>query len=449
MSDVEISSLDANLKDDTGLMLPPDPGIVQASKDWLYRRRARLDDNAGFIRSSARALAAEIDWIGWQPDRPTILCFSRATFNKDVDEMRRRTNLNLVGLRTAAVKRQQERWIPPEWRVQTYFTGLLNQELKLFRPHLVSFGRELLAAAGETHPIDAMMAANSDYWQDEAMRLAGREMGIPFITLCRENYTIPVDQKTVMTRFVAGRFRYTGTAIAVYSTPTKAVMEQSRGFSPDIVEVTGAPRFDRWRDIPSLALEKRDCLTLISFASPLYYAPVAYREAARAIAEAYEDSVTAVQLVVKVKKKNEISSNREAAPELDRVKANFTADWSLFDLLPRSRAVIGYNSMAMAEGLLTDLPVIIPYWGDAIQPERSMFSPEFQLDRDCIYFPESPVALKELVKKLLSEGLPAKGSIEDRRRCFSKVIETPVTTTSSALVEALIRRHLPERSIAP
>lgn len=333
--------------------------------------------------------------------------------------------------------------MPPEWRVQTYFTDLLQRDLRHFRHYLVSFGRELLTAASNVHRIDAMLSANTDYWQDEALRLAGQELGIPFLTLCRENYTIPFDQKTVTTRFRAGKFRYSGTAVAVYSAPTKDVMERSGCFVPDSVVVTGAPRFDRWRDVESLPFAERDCLTIISFASPLYYAPVAFRATEQAVAAAHAECKSKTRIILKIKKQNEADDNRTAAPSLVGVGAEVVADWSLFDLLPRSRAVIGYNSMAVAEGLLADVPVIIPYWGDAIQLSQSMFDANSQLDRSCIYFPRSPDELRDLTKTALTTGLPAIGSTAERLKCFSKVIEAPLDTTSSALVEAFIRRYLP------
>lgn len=431
------------IRDDTGLIVPPSPSLLQSGKDAFYRLRTALDNRLGGIERAANDLASTIRWTDWQPGRPTVLCFSRATFNKDVAEMRRRTNLNLVELDTTSVKAAQENWIPPEWRVQTYFTGLVGKELSAFRPYLLKFGCALLRAAGKTHPIDAMMAANIDYWQDEAMRLAGREMNIPFITLCRENYTIPADQNTIWTRYHMGKFRHSGTAAGVYSEATKKVWDDIGCFAPDTVFVTGAPRFDRWRDIEAPPTEQRDCLTLISFASPFYYAPRTYRETEQAIGEACEDVKAKTRIILKIKKQNEIEENKEASPALVRIGAEFIADWPLFDLLPRSRAVIGYNSMAVAEGLLIDLPVIIPDWGDAIQREKSMFDPGEPLDRSCIYFPSSPAELRDLVKRALTTGLPAIGSIADRHRCFSKVIVAPIDTTSSALVEEMIRRFLP------
>jgi hypothetical protein len=430
------------LVDDTGLIVPPPPSLWQSAKDYLFRLRASQEEKSGRLSAIARQLAADINWHEWQPGRPTVLCFSRATFNKDVDEMRRRTNLNLAGLSTVAVKQAQERWIAPEWQVQTYFTGLLDRQLNSFRPYLVAFGRELLLAAKEYHPVDALMAANSDYWQDEALRLAGRELGIPFITLCRENYTIPVDQKTVLTRYGAGQFRYSGAAIAVYSSPTKDVLVKSGSFTPDMVEVTGAPRFDRWRDIAPRPMNERAYLTIISFASPLYYAPQTYHEAVEAIGAAYKGVTSSVQAVVKVKKENEVAENKRVAPLLAEQGAKFIADWSLFDLLPNSRAVIGYNSMAVAEGLLTEVPVIIPSWGDAVRHELSMFTADSDLDRRCIYFPTSPAELGALTRKAVTEGLPVLGTRSERLQCFSKVIEAPVNTTSSALVEDLVRRHV-------
>src|SRR4051812_48437464 len=97
--------------------------------DAFYHCRLLLDGATGRVRRAAEQAAALIDWSGWQPDRPTVLCLDRALFRKDLAEMRRRSNLNLVTVGAARIKRPQESWMPPRWRRQTYITHDLKHEL--------------------------------------------------------------------------------------------------------------------------------------------------------------------------------------------------------------------------------------------------------------------------------------------------------------------------------
>jgi hypothetical protein len=432
--------------DRSGLIVPPAPSLRQSIKDRAYLYRGRLDLALGRVDAIARSLARQIQWHDYKPGRPTVLCFSRATFNKDVAELRLRTDLNYASLRTTIVKRAQEAWMPPEWRVQTYFTRCLDHELAAHRDILVAFGKALLKHAAAIHPVDAMLAANSDYWQDESVRRAGRELGIPFLTLCRENYTIAHDQGTVENRYGAARFKYTGTAIAVYSQATKDVMEQLGSFPAGSIWVTGAPRYDRWRDIPHLADEQRDCVTLISYAWPIYAALDNFREAGAIFANLAKANPK-LKFVLKVKKEKEDKEAFDLCPELNSPRVETSGTWPLFDLFPRSRAVIGCNSLAVAEALLSNSPVIVPAWRGALaEPRTCLFHFSNPLHSKCMYFPRSAEEFTDLLTRAINNDLPVLGTLSERRACFTEHILIPDEASSSELVERYIRHYLPARS---
>src|SRR4051812_35869238 len=136
--------------------------------------------------------AREIDWAGATTDRETVLCLERSQFIKDIEELRRFTALNWVTLNAVRLKNRQEAWVPAELRQQGYISAWLQEERwREVRAVLQEFGVALLREALRTHRVDAVASANIDYWQDETIKLACTELGIPFIVLCRENYTIP------------------------------------------------------------------------------------------------------------------------------------------------------------------------------------------------------------------------------------------------------------------
>ena len=86
--------------------------------------------------------------------------------------MQVRTAINFVGISTTKVKRILERWVPPVGRDQTYFTKMLETNLHYLKKTLEAFGLAFLTEATAARRIDAVMAGNTDYWQDEAIKLA-------------------------------------------------------------------------------------------------------------------------------------------------------------------------------------------------------------------------------------------------------------------------------------
>ena len=148
-----------------------------------YRLRLRFDAMSGRLERAGRALGAVVDWRDWRADRPTVLCLRRSTFIKDVDELGRREAFNLAMVSAAKIKRIQAKWVAPAYRRQTYFYGFLQSELASDEKYLERFALSFLQAAIRKHPIDAVLAGNTDYWQDEAVKLACHKLKIPFLVL--------------------------------------------------------------------------------------------------------------------------------------------------------------------------------------------------------------------------------------------------------------------------
>ena len=78
-------------------------------------------------RAAGIKLASKIDWAGARPGRPTVLCLERSQFIKDIEELRRFTDLNWVTLNAVKLKQTQERWVPEDDRQQGYFSTWLKE----------------------------------------------------------------------------------------------------------------------------------------------------------------------------------------------------------------------------------------------------------------------------------------------------------------------------------
>ncbi|WP_395022101.1 hypothetical protein [Dongia sp.] len=422
-----------------GTLKVPSPTLRTRFRKQAYLTRVAAESLLGMIEWRGRRIAAGIDWSPWKPGRPTVLCLKRATFIKDVQVARASTEINLVSIPATRIKKVQEKWIPKEWRIQSYFTDLLDRDLVAFRPYLQRFAETVLKEAQKVHPVDAVMAGNTDYWQDEAMRLGCEALGIPFLVLCRENYTIPQDRANVLAHYTKANFRFKGTGVAVYSEISKATMERMGAYAPGSIHVTGAPRFDQWLGLKTLPLEERNCVTLISYAYRIYEAMENFRDVAEVFTElaAREPKL---RFVLKLKKANEDVDAYALYPELKDSKVEFTADWSLVDLYPKSRVIVGCNSLAVAEALLSNAAVIVPAWKDALNnPGVCLYHYDVPEHVKCIYFPRSVEEFRGLMERAIAGNLPPLGTPEERLARFNEHIAFTPDKSAASKVEAFIR----------
>ena len=394
------------------------------------------------------SLAKKIDWRTAVPGKTTVLCLERSQFIKDIEELRSRTSLNWVTLSAVQLRAQQERWVPEADRLQGSFsTWLKEPRAAHLRPILECFGVALLQEAQRTMQIDAVVAANIVYWQDEAMKVACRSLGIPFLVLCRENYTIPWTVPWHHDFLAQTRFRFEGAGMAVFSEATKRAVAPSFDSSDDIW-VTGAPRYDRWLDLPARPDGEKKHISLITFNDPGYMAVNTFLETAAVFDRmARADTQHALTWLVKCKKRSDKAEVLASLGAKADVHLKFEYDTPLFELYPRSRIVIGYNSLAMVEAMLTDAPVVVPCWGEA-RAERKNLLLDYNdpLTQRVITFAQSPEDLANLIDRAARGEKLLVGSPEDRRALFEAHVHLPGAdggpATASAATEAFVRHYV-------
>ncbi|TDQ83824.1 hypothetical protein A8950_0367 [Dongia mobilis] len=393
-------------------------------------------------------LARRIDWESATPGRITVLCLERSQFIKDIEELRRLTDMNWVTLSSTRVKLRQELWVPEADREQGYFSVWLKEKrCAHLRPILERFGIGLLREAQKVMPVDAVAAANIDYWQDEALKLGCRRLGIPFLVLCRENYTIPWTVPWMHDHLAKSGFRFEGQGLAVFSQATKDAF--APGFdNADDIWITGAPRYDRWMHLEPLPESAKNAISLITFSDPGYMATNTFLDVAAIfdkVARAeHRDGLT---WLVKCKKRGDRKRTLQKIGALEGSPLDFQYDTPLFELYPRSRIVIGYNSLALVEAMLTDAPVVVPCWGETRPPRRDvLLDYNDPLTRRVVTFADSPEAFADLLTRAArGEKLPT-GSSEDRRALFEQHIHVPGRdggpATASAATEAFVRHYV-------
>lgn len=399
-------------------------------------------------RAAGIAVAGKIDWNTAESDKITVLCLERSQFIKDIEELRRLTHLNWVTLSAVRLKERQEPWVPKADRAQGFFSTWLKEPRAAYlRPILESFGVALLEEAQRTMRIDAVVAANMDYWQDEAVKLACRRLGIPFLVLCRENYTIPWTVPWHHDYLARTGFRFDGAGMAVFSETTKSTVALAFD-DPSDIWVTGAPRYDRWLHLTPLPEAVKTHISLITFNDPGYMAADTFREVAEIFDRvARAEDRPGLTWLVKCKKRGDRDEVLQRVGSLDGSPLKFEYDTPLFELFPRSRVVIGYNSLALIEAMLTDAPIVVPCWGEA-RTERKNLLLDYNdpLTRRVVTFAETPAQFADLLVRAARGEKLLVGSPEDRRALFQTHLHLPETdggpATASAATEAFVRHYV-------
>jgi hypothetical protein len=194
------------------------------------------------------------------------------------------------------------------------------------------------------------------------------------------------------------------------------------GIIPDHkIRITGFPRFDLWLT-PKPPLYERP-VVLLSYLKG-YGAPNHFDEMLRIFASAAE-RYPAVPFIVKAKHEGEYPGLKATVRALsDKVQVVLSSDMPR--ILQGARAIIGYNSLSLLEGLMTTSPIFVPQWGEAKRPAKSQTpSPEDPRVKDHISFPGSEAEFLDGLDKAIAGRFPV-SDLAERRAAFSKyVLFTP------------------------
>jgi hypothetical protein len=422
--------------------------------DFPYQARVAAATMTGGFARAGRNLASRIDWGNLSPGEPTLLCMDRSLFSKDLAEIGKRSSLNLARIRATAIKHPQEKWVAPRWQQQAHFWHYLNTDLSALRPRLEEFGAAFLTAASATHPIDAVVAANTDYWQDEALRLGCRKLGIPFIALSRESYGIGRGRDFVANNYKSGNFYFNGAACAVASQTCVDFMQGQAAMRDARVLATGWPRYDAWRDYPAPPIAARKWITVMAYGDPkqVQYAAENFRDVMQVIINAAERQLSLpeparVRFIIKMKKKNADDYVQAILPDPARLGIEIVVDTPIPELATQSRMIIGFNTLAVLEGLLGGGAVVVPVWGDADRGvASSLLHPDNPADAEVCYFPRSAAEFASLLDQSLAGQLPAKGSESERLARFSRHSLMEADRTASARFETFVRSILADKA---
>lgn len=395
------------------------------------------------FKSTAEGLAKKVTLSGPGKGYPTLLCMNRAVLSSDLKAMGTRTNLNFASIGAAAFEALLSPHVPKKLQEQTYYQKTYAQCSPALRQKLKSIVEVFLAETGRRIPFSAVIAANSDYWQDEVLKDVCKEQSIPFIVLCRENYAVKYEQDLLHKRIRESGFAYRGNAIAVASDMTRDTMLSTGGYISDAVVTVGWPRFDSWLDVKPASMNDRPFITLVSYQQNTYLAPRNFESTLKEFVKAAKASGKAHHFCIKLKKPAHLRGLLLTCPQLLFSGIKIIVKQPLDELLQKSRMVVGYNTTGILEAYLTECAVVVPWWDDAVRTgDNCLVVKGCKIDRDTTYFPETPKVFGDLIQKSLDGELPPLGSPEERVDQFKRFVLFDRNESASSRFEALVRKYI-------
>jgi hypothetical protein len=341
------------------------------------------------------------------PDALTVLCLDRQNFSKDIDELRKRTRLNWLTLRHRFCGAVQTPWTPEPSRRQMFYVTATGPDVEAAKERSVAFFRRFVQALRE-RKIDAVMSANNDYWQDGAIRTACALEGFPFLTLSREHYITRAMAAERVRLYQESGFKFNGAGVAVFGPQTRETMLRAEVCPPEKIWVTGPPRLDPWREVATP--EKAGPLfLLISFALRGYGGQETCRQTFGELAR-FADTCPdpSARFVVKCRNEEDRQILQSFSAEFPSRRLQLILNANLLELMSQARAVIGFNSLALLESLLSPARICVPNWADAAgDPENQMLEPSDSLARDCVAFADSAQQFRAWLERTAAEPVLA------------------------------------------
>jgi hypothetical protein len=370
-------------------------------------------------------------------DKPLrILLLPRSRFNDDTLSMLSAVGpMAVVKLPRTVLKAIAAAFLPDDLGDNNYVSNSLEAERgKLrYREFLVRFWQ----AFDPKRRIDAVITGNFGYYAEREFGAALEELGVPFIALHKENFWSKGSQEFWEGIYRERRGPFLGRRILVYSPIERDLQVRAGVVDERRIEVVGMPRLDelhRWRE----ANEGRVPRPLVLFASfhPDVSMPVLRRvaldadgqerwtvladqrsashnldslcrSAHRAVVE-LAASCPDICVVVKTK-----GRARDRAVLLERMGVAHEAELpsnlqvvhggSPSSFLFEASLVCGLHSTLLVEGLAAGRPVLVPWYGEVLDPSISRYI--FDLG-DAVIRASSPAEFLEQMKLLARARKP-------------------------------------------
>ena len=408
----------------------------------------------GMTAPTPESLLEEIAWDKRPSGKTHLLCMGRAVFNQDIEILRAYGNFRYSVLKASLFEKGLAPYVKKEWQTQTFFHKKYNDIDRNTKIFIEQYINKFISYINNYRIIDGIVVANSDYWQDEPLKVVCKKKSLPFIVLSRENYIQKYERDFLINRVNKSGYKFTGDIMCVASQRCREVLLETGAYAAEQIAVTGWPRMDLYERPFDHLLPGKPLVTLIAYQDELYLAPKNFMDVLDTFIALARENSRHFRFVIKVKKISHARKLIRARPTL--ITAPVHIEWKALshDVVRASRIVIGYNTTGVLEALLSEADIIVPWWLDAVQPEDNLLiSAHSASNRKVFAFPHSRQEFINCVKAGLARHNP-ENSPQTRRRELERYIHMPregacaafERTISQILSKKAIltpKRHLP------
>ena len=419
---------------------------LQEEKQLLARIRETVKQDA---TAAVELIMQQIQWATpWREGQPHVLCFNRLRFALDVEQLQKSGRLNYStldnGLFNALLDSVTEPHLDDQELLQSFYPANQSPHILQHKAHCARLADLLISHINAVRPVQALLFANMDYRQNWPLEEVCAPRGIKTLCLSREHYVSEYLRSRKKRIFRDSGFKYRGDGIALFGECSVPVFTDPGVCPQDKLFVTGAPRMDRWRDTDAWS-GPLDTMTLLSFSGGSYNASQCYKTVLKEFVKFSNSRSRSIsKYIVKCKAAKERTVVREMLQNYTKhhVQARLG---DLYPFLKATRCLIGINSLALLEGLLSRASIICPFWDDARQDKSGLvLSPDDPDTQGIVHFANSPKEFADLLKHFAARSPENMDTYtKDRRlRLFKKFFHYPENKTNSSEVENFIRKCL-------
>lgn len=234
--------------------------------------------------------------------------------------------------------------------------------------------------------IEIVLAGQIDYAMDYPWIAAIKNFGGKFVVLNKESiiYSPFFAQETV-DLYEKDSFFYEGDAVLLYNSFAKELYMRAGAIEEKKSFVVGCPRVDRLIQIGVSARAKNRFVLLAAFLDPTYRAQKLWSEV---LSSLYADPSLRSRVIIKCRDTREIPVIKKDFPDFNAV----TGPMEKF--LEMNPAVfVGFNSTACLDALIAEIPLVVPWWAEALAMEgESLLGPRTSDFHTLARTPESLVS---------------------------------------------------------
>lgn len=405
----------------------------------LLRKVARRDFVIPLIGTYVGSKLVQIGETKTAADTIRLLVLNEERFRADLEVLARRPDVELYSLPSSVQHLVNAIWVSDirEISVSDPDAYLRNEhaEIRRIRRCLHVFLTKLIAWLADNYKLDGITTCAFYYRQDREWESAGREIGVSFFVLHKENMKDPVTHTSTIARYKRKAFRFTGDRLFLFNKLEKEVILKAGCAEESQISIVGGLRMDslykRVEAEERRQLRKRIVLFSTHHRLGLLEIPCANslfnpRRDAGFINHFNVIHGTLASLAVErpdiefvIKAKwfgiwyEEIVSAIKGATGLtpDRIpNLTITEYVPAQDLIFEAAVVIGMNSTTLLEAKLAGVPVIVPLFEEAANKyfETNVY---FQKYLDIFAIAHSADQLREMMLQAVEGNLPKQDAI--------------------------------------